>query len=53
MASLEHQVDPHGQLDARDRAARTHAALKAHMLRMSMASKEIRRQRSAARKASE
>jgi methylmalonyl-CoA mutase cobalamin-binding subunit len=52
LASLERQVDPLGVLDPDDRAARTAAALRVHMIRMSMASREIRKQRSAARRSS-
>jgi hypothetical protein len=46
---FELQVDPEGLLDPADRAARARAARRAHMLRMSMKSAKMRRERAARR----
>jgi hypothetical protein len=46
---FEDEVDPERVLDPEDRAARAAAARKAYMLRLSLKSAQVRRERSAAR----
>lgn len=46
---FEDEVDPERVLDRADRAARAAAARKAYMLRLSMKSAKVRRERAAAR----
>ena len=48
-ARFDDEVDPERILDPADRAARAASARKAYMLRMSMKSAKLRRERAAAR----
>ena len=50
LARFEREVDPEGILDPAERATRAAAARRAYMLRMSMRSAKVRRQRAASRR---
>lgn len=47
MAKFEDEVDPGCVLDPAERATRASAAMKAHMLRLSLRSRRVRRERAA------